>query len=110
MLICRKKLYANERYAGIGGRHAEKGNVTHLKKCINSFSPVGPTANSHLLKHEVEAVPAAAAAVWAKHGMSAQNVHLHNINYIIARRLSAQDVHLHSINYTITQLAACISG
>ena len=51
--------------------------TTCLQEGVDSLSSVGTSAYSHFLIHEVEAVPAAAAAVWPKHGMRAQDVHLH---------------------------------
>ena len=43
--------------------------VACLQEGVHSFPPVGSAANAHLLIHEVQALPAAAAAVWAKHGV-----------------------------------------
>ena len=55
-----------------------KKGVICLEESIDAFSSVGPAADAHLFEHEIEAVPAAGAAVWSKHGMRTEDVHLHS--------------------------------
>ena len=61
----------------LGGKKNRASNgASCLQEGLNSLSPVGSAANSHFLIHEVQAVPASTAAVWSKHGVRAQDVHL----------------------------------
>ena len=56
----------------VGGRKER----LNLQEARGALLPLLLRPDAHALEHEVEALPAASAAVRAEHGMRAQDVHL----------------------------------
>ena len=81
-------------------KHGFCSGTTCLQEGVDSLSSVGTSAYTHFLVHEVEVVPASAAAVWAKHGMRAQDVHLH----------STQPLYEHALHRWYAHAAAVCSA
>ena len=81
----------------LGGKKNRASNgASCLQEGLNSLSPVGSAANSHFLIHEVQAVPASTAAVWTKHWMRAQDVHLQQHQCAVPGRSMHSEMQLQS--------------